>query len=104
MGGYTNCMRNKYLDQLKTLVLEQMNKEPVRVILFGSRARGDYHLGSDVDIGLIPLGQLKSARISLLKEKIENSCIPYKVDLVDLKEASQEFVDQALKDAIIWKN
>ncbi len=97
-------MKSKYLDQLKTLVLDQMSGESVKVLLFGSRARGDYHVGSDVDVGLIPVGQLSHSRISFLKEKIENSCIPYKVDVVDLRDVSKEFFEHALKDAIVWKN
>jgi len=97
-------MESKYLDQLKMLVVDQMKGESVKILLFGSRARGDHHLGSDVDVGLIPDGQLNHSRITFLKEKIENSCIPYKVDLVDLREASKEFVEHALKDAVVWKN
>ena len=76
----------------------------MKVLLFGSRARGDHHLGSDVDVGLIPAGPLNRSRISFLKEKIENSCIPFKVDAVDLREVSKEFLEHALKDAVVWKN
>ena len=97
-------MGNKYLDQLKTLVLDQMKDESVKVLLFGSRARGDHHQGSDVDLGLIPSKSLSSSRVSFLKEIIENSCIPYKVDVVDLRDVSKEFYEQALKDAVVWKN
>ena len=92
------------MDQLKEMVLKEMADEPVRVLLFGSRAKGTHRSGSDVDIAFVPKTRMSWSRISFLREKIEASCIPYKVDIVDLSEASEEFCTQALKDAVIWKN
>ena len=86
------------------MVLKEIGSEPVQVILFGSRARGSHHPGSDVDIGFIPKIRLNPSKISFLKEKIEESRIPYKVDIVDLSSTSEEFRTQALKGAVIWKN
>ena len=97
-------MANKYLDQLKGIVLTQLKDEPVRILLFGSRARGDERAGSDVDIGLIPRRTLNPLKVSILKEKIEESRVPYKVDIVNLSEVSKEFLDHALKGALTWKN
>ena len=97
-------MDNKYLNQLKDIVLTELADEPVQVLLFGSRARGDFHAGSDVDIGLIPRRQINPFKFSILKEKIEDSSIPYKVDIVNLSEVSDEFLEHALKGAVLWKN
>ncbi len=47
-------MTNKYIEQLKELVLEELKDEHVKVFLFGSRARNDNYIASDVDIGFIP--------------------------------------------------
>ncbi len=97
-------MQNRYLDQVKQLILTELGQEPVGVLLFGSRARGDSNFGSDVDVALVPKVGQTISRISLLREKIEDSCIPYKVDLVNLSEVSEDFKQQVLKDAIVWKN
>ena len=97
-------MANKYLDQLKDIVLAELRDESVEILLFGSRARGDGHAGSDVDIGLIPRRKLNPLKVSVLKEKIEESRVPYKVDIVNLSEVSKEFLDHALKRALTWKN
>ena len=39
----------------------------------------------------------------MLKEKMERSNIPYKVDIVDLSQTSREFKEKALKEGVVWK-
>lgn len=97
-------MTNKYLLELKDLVLNELKDEKVKVFVFGSRARGDNYIASDIDIGLIPYDNLNSFKISLLKEKIENSNIPYKVEIVDFNKVSEDFKNEALKDIETWKD
>ncbi|MCD6413449.1 MAG: nucleotidyltransferase domain-containing protein [Elusimicrobia bacterium] len=75
-----------------------------RVYIFGSRARGDNSPCSDVDIGvLIASGERAGIKISLLREKFENSNIPQKVDVVDLSKVSDDFREKIMKEAILWK-
>ena len=94
---------NKYLEQLKNLTVSIFKNEPVKIILFGSRARGDCNETSDADIGIIPLSQSCLTGITVLKEKIEELNIPFKVDVVNLKETSDDFYDEAVKGAVVWK-
>ncbi|MBW7897569.1 MAG: nucleotidyltransferase domain-containing protein [Candidatus Brocadia sp. BROELEC01] len=89
---------------VKDIVIAFLKDEEVKVILFGSRARGNNQISSDVDVGIIPAGKFREERITLLKEKIENINIPYKVEIVNLSEVSEEFKREAMKDAIIWKD
>ncbi|MEB2309075.1 MAG: nucleotidyltransferase domain-containing protein [Candidatus Brocadiaceae bacterium] len=89
---------------VKDIVITFLKDEEVKVILFGSRARGNNQISSDVDVGIIPAGKFREERITLLKEKIENINIPYKVEIVNLSEVSEEFKREAMKDAIIWKD
>ena len=103
-GAILDLMKDKYLDQIKEIVLTQLKDEPVQVLLFGSRARGTHHPGSDVDIALIPAQGTNFTRVVFLKETMEDSCVPYKVDIVNLSESSREFREHALKDAVVWKN
>jgi len=92
------------LEFLKDILKDVFKSENVKVVLFGSRARGDYFETSDMDIGILPKGETNKNKVALLREKIENSNIPYKVDVVDLSQASREFTDQALKEGlVIWK-
>ncbi len=59
------------------------NKTKVKIYLFGSRARGENSKFSDIDIGFLSDKNL-SKDLGILRELIEESNIPYKVDLVDL--------------------
>ena len=56
-----------------------------RIILFGSRARGDARQGSDVDLA-IEGEHLSSAELAAMQERLEESTIPYRVDLLLLDE------------------
>lgn len=97
-------MENKYLAKLKNLVLSLLRDEKVKIVLFGSRARNDSNIGSDVDIGLLPYGEFDRRKIFLLKEKIEDLNIPYKVEIVNFRETSEEFKKEAVKEAVVWKD
>jgi len=95
-------MSNKYLNKLKTLISEYYRKEEATIILFGSRARREYSEHSDVDVGILTSGKPDNAKITLLKEAIEDSNIPYKVDIISINEASEDFKNEIMKDAIVW--
>ena len=97
-------IEKKYLSIVKEVVITFLNDEKVKIILFGSRARGDNQRCSDVDIGIIPVGKFNEDRITLLKEKVEDLNIPYKVEIVNLSEVSGEFKREVMKDAVVWKD
>jgi len=96
--------QNQHFLKLRTLVMDFMKDEKVQIVLFGSRARQDHVSFSDVDIGILPCEKLSKTKLTLLKEKIEDSNIPYKVDVVDLSEVSEDFRKEILKDAVVWKD
>lgn len=95
---------NKYILKLKQAALAFFQDEDVKIILFGSRARGDNYRASDVDLGVIPYGEFDKRKITLLRGKIESLNIPYKVEVVDFSEVSAEFKKEALKGAVVWKD
>lgn len=95
---------NKYILKLKKMVIDFFKYDRVKIVLFGSRARGENYISSDVDIGIIPYGEFEGEKITLLKEKIEDLNIPYKVEIVNFMEVSKEFKQEALKDVMIWKD
>lgn len=94
----------KSIRDLKSLFIEFFKEENVIVILFGSRARGDYSRVSDIDIGILPKNKLDRKKLVLLKEKIDNLNFPYTVDVVDLSKVSEAFREKALREGIVWKN
>lgn len=91
------------LQRVKRCILSYLQDEPVTVILFGSRARGTANPGSDLDIGLIPHGEVNQKTVTLLREELEELCTPWIIELVDLSKTDEAFQSQALSDAKIWK-
>jgi predicted nucleotidyltransferase len=92
------------MEKLRQLTVASWEGEKVKVVLFGSRARKDHHRTSDVDIGLIPSGALNKKKFVLLKDKVGELNIPYKVEIVDLSQTSADFKEEAMKGAILWKD
>ncbi|MBU3966407.1 MAG: nucleotidyltransferase domain-containing protein [Euryarchaeota archaeon] len=95
---------SKSLDMIKSLILETFRDDDIRIMLFGSRARGDFDRRSDIDIGILPGKKYDSKKLVFLREKLENMNIPYKVDIVDISRVSEIFRKKALKEGEIWKN
>jgi len=93
-----------YLDMIQGIVQRILTDIPCRVYLFGSRATGTAHPGSDADIA-ITTDRDVSVLLSQVRLALEESTIPYKVDLVDLSQTSADFRQQALAEGILlWKN
>ena len=83
--------QQKALEQTKALVLSQLSNVDVRVYLFGSRAHNKAGRYSDIDIALLPKTVLPFSVISLIKEALEESSVPYFVDVVDLSKTDDLF-------------
>jgi Nucleotidyltransferase domain. len=90
--------------KVKAEVLEAFQNEDVRIVLFGSRARGNAHCTSDIDIGVLPLGKYDRKKLTALRAKFEEMNIPYTVDLVDLSTVSGEFRQKVLDEGEVWKD
>jgi|SRR3989338_1764256 len=96
--------KNPYISELKQQVLKTLKGEKLKIIIFGSRARNDYNATSDVDIGLIPYGKIKEDKITILRDKVEQMNIPYKVEIVNFQETSEDFRQEALRKVMVWKD
>jgi len=57
----------KYVEIVKDIILKELRKYQCKVLLFGSRAVGDIHWASDIDIGIEMLNMEKFKEI---KKKI----------------------------------
>ena len=53
-----------------------------KVLIFGSRAKGTYREGSDIDLALIGNGISLNQRLDILNQ-LEDQGILYKVDILD---------------------
>ncbi|HBH82873.1 MAG: hypothetical protein A2X03_15645 [Bacteroidetes bacterium GWA2_40_15] len=66
----------------KLISVFSSNSEIDEVIIFGSRAKGNYKEGSDIDISLKGAG-ITSSLIRKIELEIDNLYLPYKVDLIN---------------------
>jgi len=99
-----NKDENPYLKILRELVIRYTLNHKIKVYLFGSRAQGKEHKLSDVDIAILPSEPLSPGFIAALREKIEESTIPYSVDIIDLSQVDASFRKKILAEAIEWKD
>jgi uncharacterized protein len=94
-------MHTNYEEQLKNIVLSHINLNDCLVFLFGSRAKLNHRQMADFDIGLYSHHSLHTI-IPKIREEIEESMIPFPIDLVDFRNVDINFKKQALKDVKIW--
>jgi predicted nucleotidyltransferase len=62
-----------------------------KAFAFGSRLTNRFHPYSDIDIALQAERPLPLQTLSRLEEAFSESELPFKVDIVDLRRASEEF-------------
>ena len=95
-------MTDRYLNELREIILQNLKDLRLKVYLFGSRANGVARTGSDCDIGIDPLQELPVGLLSRLGEKLEESHVPYEVELVDLSEVRSEFAEKIREEGLLW--
>lgn len=90
-----------YKDILCNIILKHV--PTCKIYLYGSRARNQARSGSDIDIALDNNNKIVVQTITLLKSDIEDSTIPFFVDVVDLHNVSEQFKTAIQRDMILWK-
>ena len=93
----------KYISMIKEIIFSVIDKNEYKVFMFGSRATQNFKNYSDVDVGILgkkPLGKVYYKIINL----IEESVIPYKVDIVDFALVDEQFKKNALQEIEIWND
>ena len=63
----------------------------MKIYLFGSWAQGKEKYSSDIDLGIWGKSEKHFRKLALLRIKLEESTIPYKVDETFLKKVEREF-------------
>ena len=91
-----------YIDIVKQIVLKHIPKDNFAVFLFGSRAVGNAKPLSDIDIGILGLEPLPIIIKADLETALEESIVPYKIDLIDFYQVDKDFKKEALNTIQIW--
>ena len=87
-------------DPVISFVLEQLKKlNPQKVILFGSRARGDFKTRSDYDFAISVPATTETAAILLNVQ--ENAPTLCGIDIVNLDEVSENFKKRIHQEGVV---
>lgn len=90
------------LERVKGIVRRVLAHRAVDVYLFGSWARGTQRPTSDIDVAIESVEPLPRALLASLREALEESTIPNRVDVVDLAETDDAFRDRVRREGILW--
>ena len=93
---------DQYLAQIRDIIVQNLELYAVKVYLFGSRVNESVRTGSDCDVGIDPLQDLPVGLLSKLREDLEESNIPYVVELIDLSQVEEEFAQKIREQGLFW--
>ena len=97
-----NATRIRAIDELRHMILAALGDHDAEVWLFGSCARDEVMQHSDIDVGILAHDELPADFFGNLSEQIDNSAIPYEVDLVDLSSAAPSLIEEVRHEGIKW--
>lgn len=95
-------MKVNYLELTKEIIFKHIDSKKFKVFLFGSRACGNQKPFSDIDIGIIGKEKLNSIVKADIENELDESLVPYNVDIVDFSRVDAKFKSLALKKIIKW--
>jgi uncharacterized protein len=99
-----NPVRAQAIEEPRRMVLDALGGRAAAVWLSGSCARGDVRQRSDIDIAILPRDPFPIGFFGELEADIEESTIPYDVDLVDLRHADRAFVNEVRREGVKWRD
>ncbi len=83
--------------QIAKITKRHLGSKDYRVFFFGSRVKGDNWERADIDLGIEGLVEIPPRLKFEIQEELEQLPLLYKIDLVDFKNVSPKFRQEALK-------
>lgn len=90
------------LDEVQRILRDTFSEGAVTVYLFGSWARGNVTPTSDIDLAIEAHAPLPSGTLARLRERLEDSRVPYWVEIVDLADVDPAFRQRILQEGVRW--
>lgn len=87
---------------IEQIVAPLLARWDARLKLFGARARGDARPASDIDLALVAKQPIAATDMAELCEALDESQIPFRVDLVDYASAPSHLRAAVDRDGIPW--
>jgi predicted nucleotidyltransferase len=93
-------LKEKYKEKIISIISKEPHVEGI--FLFGSRAINTYKPNSDIDIAIAG-NELTMTHVANMLEALENTSIPYKIDLIRIKTIENNNLLEHIKNhAIRW--
>ncbi|HLY69494.1 MAG TPA: nucleotidyltransferase domain-containing protein [Puia sp.] len=98
-------MIHNFTEKYKKIIMPIIEKyaPDAKIILYGSRARGDFGQGSDIDIALDTGHKIDIRIMSNISGDLEESDLPINFDIVDFQAVSEKMQQRIVRDGVIWK-
>jgi predicted nucleotidyltransferase len=87
-------LEEKFISLIKICV--RKNFPEAKIFIFGSRAKETNRKFSDIDIA-IKDSKINSQKLAKTRFELEESDLPYKVDLVDYNELDKKILEKAIE-------
>ena len=94
--------REHLLAEVRRLIQDGLHGRDADVYLYGSWAQGTPRQSSDVDIGVDSKAPLPSGLLARLREQLEESHVPYRVEIIDLSAVDPRFRKTVIQHGIRW--
>ncbi|NNN20994.1 MAG: nucleotidyltransferase domain-containing protein [Acidimicrobiales bacterium] len=88
-------IEEKYLNELREIVIANVDISKWQPVVFGSRIKGTARKYSDIDLGFKGSAPMPISTVAKLWNALDDSDIPYVVDIVDLSLVNIEFLKEA---------
>ena len=92
------------LTEVRRIAQEVLRGKGIGLYLFGSWVRGQATSASDIDLAVDAPLPLPSGLLAQLRERLEESHIPYRVEIVDLRKTDSAFRQRVLNEGIRWND
>ena len=90
------------LEKVQRIAHEVFDGTGAVLYLFGSWGRDQATRSSDIDIAVDAPTPLPPGLLAHLRERFEESNIPYRVEVVDLRKTDSTFRERVLSEGIRW--
>lgn len=94
--------RARAVARVREIVLRAVADRDVRVYLFGSSVEGPLRRSSDIDVAIDVRGHHPASLLATIREALDESDVPYDVDVVDLGEAAPDVRAQIEREGVSW--
>lgn len=84
------------LNDIRQIIRRHVPDKNYKIFLFGSRAGGFARRFSDFDIGISGKTRVPARQFNQIQSDLEDSDLPYKVEVVDFAGVDESFKDLAL--------